>query len=431
MIVQNFDEIAISPKRKEALEVLSGAFDRLSPEDAVRRAAESIKDKISMHPRISVIGFGKASYQMFRGIREFILPNLRYAGIIVPQNTRIPESFPELEILEGTHPMVSEKSVKSSEHLLEKVGRLEGDDLVIVLISGGGSALFEVPEDLVTADGIAKITNCMMRANCDIYELNTVRTALSKVKGGKLAKILYPAKIISFIISDVVGNDLRIIASGPLVWRKKFILDIEGVLKKFSDNCDLKSIEDLMMFPPDDEVYFERVKNNIILANEDFVSFIEESLSRLNNDVVNLGTNIQGEVREVARTMSSIIREVAGIKQGPFWFVAGGETTVNVTGTGSGGRNQELCLHFMNEMRDDEEFLFMSAGTDGIDGQSDAMGGIVDSYTKKIAVNLDLDKLLENNDSYNALKKCSGTIMTGRTGNNVSDVIIGFYSGKS
>lgn len=429
MIIQNFDEVAINNRRKRLLNSLSETFDELSPEDIVHRSAEAIKDKISMHPRVFAIGFGKASYLMYKGIREFLLPNLKYAGIIVPDDFEVPETFPEAEILRGSHPTVSNKSVESSRRLLSGLGRLEGDDLVIVLMSGGGSALFEVPEDDVLAEDIARISTCMMRNDADIFELNTIRTGLSKVKGGKLARILYPAKVISFVVSDVVGDDLRTISSGPLSVRDNFIMDFKKVFEKYSRKCDLESVEDLMLFPPRGEEYFERVKNNIILTNEDFISLLTNKLRASGDNVVYLASNFCGEVEEVAKSLTTIVRSISNIKKGPFWFVAGGETTVKVTGSGAGGRNQELCLRFMNEMADDEEFLFMSVGTDGIDGESIAMGGIVDTDTKGLVKDLDIQEFLKNNDSYNALKKCNGAIISGRTGNNVSDVIVGHYSG--
>ncbi|MEM0140411.1 MAG: DUF4147 domain-containing protein, partial [Ferroplasma sp.] len=213
MHIVNYDEIAISKKRIIATGLIESAINTMDPEKAISKAFNL---NLSDYGHIYAIGFGKASYGMYSGIREKILGNLSYAGIIVPEDESHQNEFPELSIYKGTHPLISNESVESSRKLISHLNNLKEGDLVIVLISGGGSSLFEIPEDGIDANDIMKISKEIMNNDGDIFVLNHIRSCLSSVKNGKLAKMLYPATVVSYIISDVIYNDLNVIASGPL-----------------------------------------------------------------------------------------------------------------------------------------------------------------------------------------------------------------------
>ncbi|MEM0139930.1 MAG: MOFRL family protein, partial [Ferroplasma sp.] len=242
------------------------------------------------------------------------------------------------------------------------------------------------------------------------------------VKNGKLAKMLYPATVVSYIISDVIYNDLNVIASGPLAM-PQYDSALNEEIEMYIKTPELKKlISEHVENIPGNEKYFSRISYNIILKNLDFVEYI---YSKIDDEKINLGSDINGDVVQVADAIVSAIRSIYRLKNHGFWFVAGGETTVNVTGKGIGGRNEELVLRMLRLM-ENEEFLFASIGTDGIDGLSPAAGGIVDNMTSIDGI----DSYLNNNDSYHALLEHNGLIITGRTGNNVSDIIMGYYSGE-
>ena len=417
MQILNMDDVGTSPMRKYALEKIVQVMNKLNPGNVM---AGNFDVDLNSYARVYIIGFGKASFNMYAGIRDRVMGKLSYAGIIIPDDEKHDKIFPELEILRGTHPYVSNLSVESSIKLLSRIKELTENDLVIVLISGGGSSLFEIPENGIDMDDIRRISSEVMDNDGDIYVLNHIRSTLSSVKNGKLARFLYPASVRAFIISDVVYDNLNIIASGPLV-KSAAQVNIREMANKYINDNRLKNIlaEKAVSGNLEDK-YFLKVKNTIILKNLDFVNSL---YSNLEGEKINLGSNVNGDVKLVSQDITDILKRLYNIKGQGFWFVCGGETTVNVTGKGKGGRNQELVSRMMEYMDENENFLFISMGTDGIDGKSIAAGGIVDNSTR-------IDNLasyLENNDSYTALSRSHGAIITGRTGNNVSDIIFGFY----
>ncbi len=417
MAVNNIKDISFNDRRKFAVKLIDDMLQTLTPENAINNV---FNVNINIYKNVYLIGFGKASFRMYSGIRPKIINKLRYAGIIVPEDEVIGHNFTELRIYRGTHPYVSNASVNSSIELLRPLKNLNEDDLVIVLISGGGSSLFEIPEDNVSVDDIIEISKEIMNSGGNIYDLNIIRLGLSSVKGGKLASYLYPAHVKSYIISDVFYDDLGIIASGPLV-REDYSGDVQKISEKYVKNPGLRDfINKNYRKNTLDMKYYERIENIIILKNKDFVDYLYKNLD---SNSVSLGSNINGDVNDVSNYLINILRNIYSVKRSGFWFVCGGETTVNVRGNGIGGRNEELCMKMLKLYNNDEQFLFLSIGTDGIDGLSPAAGGIVDNFTKIE----NIDDYLKNNDSYNALKP-GNIIMTGRTGNNVSDIILGYYN---
>ena len=431
VLVENYNDLGTSDDRKKILDCLNDVFATISPFSAVQKNSRKLSQDIDAAGRIFVIGFGKASLAMYEGIRDKVRDKLFYAGIIVPKDQEVVDDFRELEILRGTHPAVSELSVKSSETILGHLKNLVKEDLVLVLISGGGSALFEIPEKGVDVQTLSSISDCMMKNGADIYELNRVRQLMSSVKGGKLADILRPAKVRSMIISDVTGDDLSIIASGPLV-KPSGNEEARKIIASYGNRCrEMGVLEKIISGQSSSRNEKGNVENFLVLKNYDYVEGVKDFLLKNEKNVVAWEPGVTGEVSVVAGNLASVARSMYSLFHVPFWLVLGGETTVNVTGKGKGGRNQELALRVMDIMEEGEQFTFASIGTDGIDGYSDAMGGISDSALKSKIPRHELLESLRNSDSNTLLSKYKSAIVTGRTGTNVSDIMMMHYGGKN
>ncbi len=426
--VKNTNEINVGEKGKFLIEALPGLFDALSPENSIGKYREEISSLSGSHNRIFVVGFGKAAYNMYAGMRKFLQKMPVIADIIVPDQMVTENRFDELRILRGTHPETSSMSEEATEAMLTDLGVLNESDIVFVLISGGGSALFEKPEAGFNIDEISRIGKCMMLNGADIREMNVVRGAMSSVKSGKFARILYPATVKAYIISDVIGDDISVIASGPLNTPsadRKFIND---TITKYSGLCGY-STEDLISASNaiTDRKYFNRVSNTIVLRNRDFVTELSNLIEERCGDVAVLGSDIRGDVTEVSRHIAGTCRSIYDLKGHGFWLVFGGETTVRVTGRGKGGRNQELAVRIALEMKPEEHYTVLAIGTDGIDGKSPAMGGIIDDSSMSVLKKIGVEAYLKDNDSYTLLSKGGSALITGFTGTNVSDICVVCY----
>mgnify|MGYP001626326836 CR=1 FL=1 len=405
--------------RKEILEAVNHAFLENDPVLKVKSYIEKRSD-ILKSKRIKVIGFGKAAYEMYLGAQQALGNRIVNGGIIIPDDLVVDRKIINAEVFIGTHPFLSDKSIESTEKLISKISPLSREDTVLVLISGGGSSLFELLNDEITLDRYRKITKCMMDNGADIQELNAVRYLFSKVKGGKLKNFLCPARIISLIISDVPGDDIRFIASGPLSDPPDERL-ISKTVKKFGKKCSID-----FNFEYKKDLKNCDAENNIIIRNEDFVLGISEYLKARGHRILNLGSGINGSVTNISRMIHRISEDYFRLIDRPYFFIGGGETSVKVRGNGIGGRNLEMCLRFIMNTKKKERFIFSSIGTDGIDGPSNAMGGIVDNYTLNILSKRKIREFLSNSESLTPLKMSKDVIITGRTGNNVSDIFVGY-----
>ena len=352
MQVKNKKDISTNDKRKFFINSIEKVFNELSPEKIISKKFDL---DLTGYNNVYVIGFGKASFKMYSGIRDKIINRIKYAGIIVPEDENDNNTYNELNVLRGTHPYVSELSVNSSEELLSNLKGLSENDLVIVLISGGGSSLFEIPVGDISVNDIMNVSKEVMKNGGDIYSLNYIRSMLSNVKHGKLSRYLYPANIVSYIISDVTHDDISIIASGPLKKTDKDF-NIDELLKKYIKDNKLKNliINNYKPYKIENK-YFKKIRNNVILKNNDFV---DKFYKYMNTDSINLGSNINGDVNDISNELVKILRSVYCIKGFGFHFVCGGETTVNVKGNGKGGRNQELVLRLFQNMKSNENFVF-------------------------------------------------------------------------
>ena len=429
-LIQNYEEIGTSNLRRKILDLIDRSISEFYPATIMNKEIGALETEFQNMRRLFIIGFGKCSLSMFKGLPDSLTERAEYSGVIVPKNLETGDYGGRPEVLKGNHPIIGMDTEVSSRKLLSKLSGLSEDDTVIVLISGGGSALFEIPEDGITYDFIASISKCIMNNGGDIDELNAVRQSISKVKGGKLAGILYPSRVFSFVISDVPGDREDIIASGPLVMAQTTKEERKNIIRKFEPFCpDLNKIDDRYIDYKAHHESFERVKQKIILKNHDIVQFFVDKLRNDGDSVVDLGSNIQGNVKDASEYFVEQMKKACSML-GPSYVIGGGETTVDVRGNGIGGRNCELSVRVARLMDKDDEFMFSSIGTDGIDGISPAMGGIVDKEFVKETSKAEMDESLKKNDTYNLLNKRRSAIITGFTENNVSDIMIGYYGGK-
>jgi glycerate-2-kinase len=349
-------------------------------------------------------------------------------GIVITNEMGNRVQHHNVKTLVADHPIPTERNLEATDQALSMINRCEEEDLLIVLISGGGSALFCKPR-IPLAD-LQKLTDSLLKSGADIKEINTIRKHLSYVKGGQLVR-LAKCEISSYIISDVVGDPLEFIASGPTVPDSTTYNDTKDILRKYNlwDSVSL-SVRDLINrgingelpeTPKPGEAIFERVSNKIVANNSKACMAIKDKSEELGYRSTILSTELTGETREVGKRLIDYARKMrAGTV-----LIAGGETTVKVRGFGKGGRNQEMVLSVVENIAD-TDFLFSAFATDGIDGNSDAAGAIADGYTKERAKErrMKIEDYLQNNDSYHFFKGLDDLLITGDTGTNVMDIYL-------
>lgn len=385
--------------------------------------------------RVLVLGFGKASSSMAKAV-EKILGNRIDAGIIITKKGYV-ENLSRIDLVEAAHPVPDENGVQGTQRIIELLKNAKEKDLVICLISGGGSALLIAPSAGITLKEKQKLTDLLLRSGASIQEINAVRKHISQVKGGRLAQLAYPAKILSLILSDVVGDRLDSIASGPTAPDNTTFSDCLNVLKKYElfekvpesirrhlkENLDKNEEET----PKPDDPFFENVANVIIGSNYFALKAAEKKARELRFNTFILLDTVTGDTTKAAVEHSQLAKR---IKDGdepipaPACVISGGETTVKVKGKGLGGRNQEFALVCAMEIDGMEDTVILSLNTDGTDGPTDAAGAFCDGRTIYKAKNLNLDpkKHLENNDSYHFFDRVGGLIKTGPTNTNVMDI---------
>ncbi|MHA1506919.1 MAG: glycerate kinase type-2 family protein [Candidatus Asgardarchaeia archaeon] len=447
MRIKNYDELALNERRVLALKIVEGILESVDPISIIKRNVKlhgnnlRICDKIydlSSFSRIFVIGFGKASGRMALAISEILGDLIDDGRVIVPKGGKFFDK--KIKFLEASHPVPDESNIEASEHLLSLLEDLNKNDLVICLISGGGSALFTMPHPSLSLEDIQRTTELLLKCGADIKEINSVRKHISMVKGGRLAEKIFPAKLISLVISDVVGDDLSTIASGPTYPDSTTFSDALKVLKRYGISEEipesvikvLKSGEmgKIPETPKPSSNAFKFV-DNFIVANNSMAAeaAVDYSTSMGLNSMI-LTTYLSGEAREVGEFVSSIAKEIEKrnrpVKK-PAVIVLGGETTVTVRGRGKGGRNQEVALSALRGIEELESTLILSFGTDGIDGKTEAAGALVDGLTveRMRALGLNPRDYLSDNDSNTFFKKVgSSLIITGPTGTNVNDIVL-------
>jgi glycerate 2-kinase len=385
--------------------------------DPYEKTLQHLKKIEKPSGKLFLIAFGKSSVKMAKAALDLFKIE---KGVVVTNEEVKNLTAPNIEYIQGGHPLPNENSVKAAEKAIEILKMAGKKDLVIVMISGGGSALFESPK--VSLDELKSISDSLMKAGATINELNLVRKSLSKVKGGKLPSYT-SAKMLSFVMSDVVGDDLSVIASGPTYFEKINPLEVLSVLRRHNVNVS-NSLKAAIM--NDEQSDKREVTHVLIASNRDACLAAKSFFNSHGYNAVYIGSSIQGEAREIAKVLGGMYTDAYRRKSDftpPVVFVSGGESTVTVKGNGMGGRNQEMALAMVPIIAG-KKITFLSFGTDGIDGYSPAAGAIVDGDTFKRAkeLNLDYEDFLKRNDSYTFFKNLSDLIVTGPTGTNVTDV---------
>ncbi|MEM0040670.1 MAG: glycerate kinase [Thermofilum sp.] len=397
--------------------------------------------RIPLKGKVIVVGSGKASGGMALAVEEMLGNRITGGVVSIPEELveKYSGSLSRVKVVGATHPRASQKSVEAGQRIVESVRGLSGEDVVIALFSGGGSALAELPVEGVGIDEIGELSIKLMKAGANIVELNTVRKHLSRLKGGWLAKHAYPATLVALMISDVVGDRMDIIASGPTVPDPTTYHDAVNIVKKYglweeAPQSIKKILEDgiagkIPETPKPGDPVFEKVNNRIIASNIISLNAMASKAREMGYNTVILTSMLEGEAREAGKILAAIAKEV--LKTGnpvppPAVILAGGETTVTVRGRGTGGRNQELALSAAIALKGEQRIAIASAGSDGRDGPTDVAGAVVDGYTYEKAQKLGLspETYLENNDSYTFFQKAGGHIKTGYTGTNINDLVV-------
>jgi glycerate 2-kinase len=420
----------MNTRRKHALQIFRAALDASDPQEAVLRhlkfdgrilTAGRRKYSLEKFDRIQVIGAGKASAAMARAV-ERLLGRCIAGGWINVKDGHTAH-LRKIHQQECGHPVPDERGVEGALRM-EEIARDAGvRDLLIAVISGGASALTPAPIPPLTLADKQEITKKLLASGATIHEINTVRKHLSSFKGGQLAKLAYPATTIALILSDVIGDDLDVIGSGPTVADRSTIDDARAVLTKYGIHQSVEFHET----PKPGDPALERVQNIIVGSNEQAIDAAARQAKALGYRTMVLSTRIEGETRDVASVHAAIAKEILATGRPlrtPACVLSGGETTVSIRGSGLGGRNQEFVLAAAIALEGSGPVTVLSAGTDGTDGPTDAAGAIGDSSTvsRAQALGLDARKFLSNNDSYHFFEKTEGLIKTGPTGTNVMDV---------
>ncbi len=388
---------------------------------------------------IYVLGAGKASGAMAESV-ERILSNRVTGGLVnILEGTRSRYQTKKIDLVETSHPIPGEAGVEGAKGIMRIANNAGEKDLIIFVLSGGGSAILPLPASGVSLREMQELTSSLLKSGAIITEINTVRKHLSSIKGGQLARAAFPATVLGLTISDVVGDPVDMIASGPAVPDPTTFQDAKNILVKYQlwdgvpDSIGayieqgLKNLA-LETPKPGDEI-FKKVSTFVVGNNRVALKAIEEKARSLGFNTMILSTYLEGEARHVGTVLASIGREELrfnGPIERPAFIIAGGETTVTVIGSGKGGRNQELALSSAFGIQGLKGAVIASVGTDGIDGHSEAAGGIVDSESLNRALEKDLDAraLLANNDSWGFFEGISDALLTGPTGTNVNDVMV-------
>jgi len=395
------------------------------------------KYPLSAYKHVYIVGGGKASARMGQAVEDILGDRITDGWINTKDGHSVPLKY--IKVHECSHPVPDERGVYGAQKIVDILSNADKHTLVICLLSGGGSALMPAPADGITLEEKQVVTKLLLSAGADIGELNTIRKHMSIIKGGGMARLASPARLHVLILSDVIGDKLDIIASGPAVNDTSTFSDcIEictrygimdslpaGVRERFRNG--VKGTISETAKPQD--AFLSLAENTLIGNNWMSVDSARKTAVDLGFNTLILSTLLGGEASEMGTFLASIASEIqtsGNPVDMPACIIGGGETTVTVRGKGKGGRNQEMALSAARYLTGLKDVVFISGGTDGTDGPTDAAGGIVDGKTFSVGKEkeLDINKTLQNNDSYNYLKETGNLLMTGPTGTNVMDIQI-------
>lgn len=390
---------------------------------------------LSRLQRVYVVGAGKAGAKMAQAIEEILGERLTSGVVNVKYGHGVPLKV--VEIYEAGHPVPDREGLKGTARIMKLLSQTSESDLVICLISGGGSALLPSPIVGLTLKDLKRVTRLLLRCGATIHEMNAVRKHLSRVKGGRLAQLAYPSSVVSLILSDVIGDDLGTIASGPMVPDPSCFGDCLQILDKFRLRSKVPLAVRLFLekgergeleeTPKADNPIFANTHNVIVGNNHLALEAARDKAQELGYHTMILSSSVQGETLRVARDHAAIAKEILSTGNPiprPACIISGGETTVTVTGKGLGGRNQEFALAAAIDIEGLGPVMILSGGTDGSDGPTDAAGALVDgsTITRAQRSRLDAHEFLRRNDSYHFFKTLGDLLITGPTYTNVMDL---------
>ena len=398
--------------RSHADAIIKASITAVLPDEAVKRA---LADQ-HFPGRVLLVSAGKAAWQMAKAAYDTLGEGI-HAGAVVTKYQHVKGPIGQFILCEGGHPVPDENSFAGTRQALRLTENLTESDTVLFLLSGGGSALFEDP--LVSGEELQDITRQLLACGADIVEMNTVRKRLSRVKGGRFAQHCAPAQVYTVVLSDVLGDPLDMIASGPAYPDSSTCRDALDIVKKYG----LQLSEAAMAFLQEETPkVLPNVTTTVTGSVRQLVAAAAEAAKALGYEPVILTDLLSCQAREAGSFLATVAKTHAGSGKA---FIAGGETVVKLTGNGKGGRNQELALAAA-PILDGESIALFSLGSDGTDGPTDAAGGYVDGETAEALAKtgISIHDTLQNNDAYHALQAVDGLILTGPTGTNVNDVAV-------
>ena len=409
-----------SKLRRDADAIIAASLRAVQPDEAVKRALTGRE----FPGRVVLVAAGKAAWQMAKAARDCLGSRID-GGVVVTKYGHVKGPLPGLDCREAGHPVPDENSFSATQAALEAVAGLTDRDTVLFLLSGGGSALFEKP--LIPGAELQDITSQLLACGADIVEINTIRKRLSAVKGGRFALACEPARVFSIVLSDILGDPLDMIASGPACPDSSTCAQARAIAEKYN-----------LQMSPDARACLDRetpktldnVETRITGSVRQLCAAAAGACRDLGYEPVLLTDRLCCQAREAGSFLASVLATHAEDGR-RLAFLAGGETVVHLTGTGKGGRNQELALAAAPGLAGLRGAAVFSVGSDGTDGPTDAAGGYVDSETHAAlrAKGLDEYAVLQNNDAYHALQAVDGLIVTGPTGTNVNDVAVALLEG--
>ncbi|MBW2143054.1 MAG: glycerate kinase [Deltaproteobacteria bacterium] len=443
------NENVLKQMRSEAEEIFRASLGAVNPYQAVKRFVrlkgdklllgsddrDSVELDLTRYNRISIVGGGKATAPMARAVEELFGRRITKGMINVKYG--FTEDLTYTEIVEAGHPVPDHNGEQGTKKILEYLESAGERDLIFSLISGGGSALFPQPAGDITLEEKQEITRSLLECGAGIHEINALRKHISSSKGGQMARAAAPATTVNLMLSDVVGDKMDVIASGPFTPDSSTFDEAAGIIEKYGLKNIPATIRSYLQAgaegqipetPKADDPVFERVSNFIVGSNMLALEAAEEKARKLGYETLILSSMVEGETKEVALVHTGIAKEI--VKTGrpsppPLCVISGGETTVTIRGKGLGGRNQEFCLAAAPDLVElPPRVVILSGGTDGNDGPTDAAGGVVDPLTIKRGIDAGVRALdfLNNNDAYHFLEKTNDLLITGPTNTNVMDV---------
>jgi len=430
--------------RKAALGIFDAAVRAVDPGEAIHRRVVRDGNHLRLGQRtvdlgavrhLVVVGLGKAGASMAAAVEE-ILGDRIVRGVVVTKYGHI-QPTKKIRLHEAGHPVPDDAGIAGAQAILDQVKGLGSEDLVLVLISGGGSALTPAPVEGVTLAEKQALTKTLLACGADIREMNMLRKHISRIKGGQLARAASPARVVTLILSDIVGDPLDAIASGPTVPDPTTYADALGILEKYRirgeipasirSHLEAGARGEIPETPKPNDPLFSRVNSLMVASNIQALEAAKSEACALGLTPIILSSFIEGETREIARMHAALAREVRASGnplKPPLCIITGGETTVTLRGKGKGGRNQEFALAGALDIAGLPDVVILSAGTDGTDGPTDAAGAIVDGETvsRAIAKGLSPRAALDTNDAYPFFQQLGDLIITGPTKTNVMDV---------